>query len=75
MPKSTPLPYRITQNLDVRSKEGQELVALGNREMDITKGEMSALLALCEESRHSQPLKGARNLGPLPHDDPHSRFN
>lgn len=57
--------YRIIDDLDVHSKEGQELALLGRAEIDMAEKEMPGLMAVREEFRKSQPLRGARIAGCL----------
>lgn len=57
--------YKIIDDLDIRSSEGQELARLGREEILIAEAEMPGLMAVREEFREAQPLKGARIAGCL----------
>lgn len=57
--------YRIKDDLDVRSIEGEALAALGHREIELAEHEMPGLRALRKEFSSSQPLQGARIAGCL----------
>ena len=57
--------YRIVDDLDIHSKEGLLLAALGRREIELAEKEMPGLMALRKEYGKSKPLKGARIAGCL----------
>lgn len=57
--------YRIQNQIDIFSPEGKELAEWGRKEMDIAEKEMPGLMAIREEFRVEQPLKGARIAGCL----------
>ncbi len=57
--------YRIQQDLDINSPEGQALAELGRREIEIAEQEMPGLMTLRKEFSASQPLRGARIAGCL----------
>lgn len=60
-----PKDYRVVRDLDVKSKEGIELAQWGREEITIAEHEMPGLMAIREEFRAAQPLKGARIAGCL----------
>lgn len=62
---STQNDYRITRQLDIESKEGQELARLGRQEIYMAEQEMPGLMAVRQEFQKTQPLKGARIAGCL----------
>ncbi|MCE5319317.1 MAG: adenosylhomocysteinase [Parachlamydia sp.] len=57
--------YRIVNNLDVASPEGQQLAVWGRSEIEMAEHEMPGLMALRREFGHIKPLKGARIAGCL----------
>ncbi len=57
--------YRIKDNLDVSSPDGEALAALGRREIEMAEHEMPGLITLRKELAPSQPLRGARIAGCL----------
>jgi adenosylhomocysteinase len=57
--------YRIKDNLNVHSPEGEALATLGRREIEMAEYEMPGLMALRKEFSSSQPLRGARIAGCL----------
>lgn len=57
--------YKIVDDLDVNSPEGQQLARLGLEEIVMAEKEMPGLMAIRKEFEHSQPLKGARIAGCL----------
>jgi adenosylhomocysteinase len=57
--------YRIKDNLNVSSLEGEALANLGRREIEMAEHEMPGLMALRKEFAPSQPLRGARISGCL----------
>lgn len=57
--------YKIVNDLDVNSEEGQKLAEWGRQEIEMAEKEMPGLMALREEFGDSQPLKGARITGCL----------
>ncbi|MGA8164687.1 MAG: adenosylhomocysteinase [Waddliaceae bacterium] len=57
--------YRIKNNLNIETQEAGKLAEWGEKEIELAKKEMPGLLALKEEFRASQPLKGARIAGCL----------
>lgn len=57
--------YRIVDDLDINSKEGKELARLGHEEILMAEKEMPGLMAIRDEFKKSQPLKGARIAGCL----------
>lgn len=57
--------YRIVNSLDVNSEEGKKLVTLGREEIGLAEIEMPGLMAIRNEFKKSQPLKGARIAGCL----------
>lgn len=65
MTKPMQIDYRIVNELSVSSVEGSQLAEWGKREIEIAEKEMPGLMALREEYRTSQPLKGARIAGCL----------
>ena len=58
-------PYRIARELDINSADGKELAELGRHEIDMAEAEMPGLMAIRQEFKKSQPLKGARIAGCL----------
>lgn len=57
--------YRIVNNLDISTPQGQQLAALGRHEIEMAESEMPGLMALRHEFASAQPLKGARIAGCL----------
>lgn len=57
--------YKITNDLDVDSPEGKELVRWGRLEIEMAEKEMPGLMALRKEFGASRPLGGARIAGCL----------
>ncbi|MBA3723015.1 MAG: adenosylhomocysteinase [Parachlamydiaceae bacterium] len=57
--------YRVLNDIDVNSIQGQELTQLGRREIEIAAHEMPGLMAIKKEFSSSKPLKGARIAGCL----------
>lgn len=57
--------FKIKDNLDPQKGEGLELAEWGRREIKLAEKEMPGLMALREEYREKQPLKGARIAGCL----------
>ena len=57
--------YKIVNDLDVSSPEGKALADWGRAEIVLAEKEMPGLMAIREEYRDSQPLKGARIAGCL----------
>lgn len=57
--------YRIVNDLDVASQEGQQLAVWGRNEIEMAEHEMPGLMALRKEFGHSKPLRGARIAGCL----------
>lgn len=57
--------YRIVNDLDVVSPEGQQLARWGRSEINMAEHEMPGLMALRKEFGDSKPLKGARIAGCL----------
>lgn len=57
--------YKIVNDIDCESKEGQELIEWGRQEIEIAEKEMPGLMALRKEFGTSQPLSGARITGCL----------
>lgn len=57
--------YRIQENLDVFSADGEALASLGRREIEMAEHEMPGLMALKKEFSSTQPLSGARIAGCL----------
>lgn len=57
--------YRIKENLNITSPEGEALASLGRREIEMAEHEMPGLMALRKEFASSQPLSGARISGCL----------
>ena len=59
IPPSIENDYRITRQLNIESTEAQQLALLGRERIYIAKQEMPGLMAIREEFRKAQPLKGA----------------
>jgi len=57
--------YKIVDDLDVNSPQGQELVSLGRSEIGLAEVEMPGLMAIRKEFAATKPLKGARIAGSL----------
>jgi adenosylhomocysteinase len=57
--------YKIVDDLDINSPEGKKLARLGREEILIAEAEMPGLMAVREEFKQAQPLKGARIAGCL----------
>lgn len=57
--------YRIVDEIDVSSAEGQKLVASGLKEIELAEREMPGLMALRKEYASQKPLKGANVAGSL----------
>lgn len=57
--------YRVVNDLDISSKEAQELAQWGREEISMAAKEMPGLMAIRDEFQQSQPLKGARIAGCL----------
>lgn len=57
--------YRICNNLDINSEAAKELARQGRAEIALAEKEMPGLMALREEYKNTQPLKGARIAGCL----------
>ncbi len=57
--------YKIKNDLDAHKGEGLALAEWGQREIQLAEKEMPGLMALREEYRDSQPLKGTRIAGCL----------
>ncbi|MFQ5730244.1 MAG: adenosylhomocysteinase, partial [Waddliaceae bacterium] len=57
--------YRIVDDLDIDSPKGSLLAEWGRKEIELAEKEMPGLMALREEYRDRQPLKGARIAGCL----------
>ena len=57
--------YKIVADLDADSIEAKELAARGRAEIEMAEKEMPGLMAIREEHRAAQPLKGARIAGCL----------
>lgn len=57
--------YRIVDDIDISSPQGQELAKWGRQEITIAEKEMPGLLALRARYGQAQPLKGARIAGCL----------
>jgi adenosylhomocysteinase len=57
--------YRIVNDLDIDSTEGQQLAEWGRQEIEMAEKEMPGLMALRKEFGASKPLSGARIVGCL----------
>lgn len=57
--------YKIVRGLDIKSGEGKELARLGREEIGMAEKEMPGLMAIRDEFKKAQPLKGARIAGCL----------
>lgn len=57
--------YHIVDQLSVNSPEGRALAERGRREIRMAEEEMPGLMALREQYRTTQPLRGARIAGSL----------
>jgi adenosylhomocysteinase len=57
--------YRIINDLDITSSEGQCLAQRGRLEMELAEKEMPGLMALRKEFTEAKPLNGARIAGCL----------
>jgi adenosylhomocysteinase len=57
--------YRIVDDLDVHSVEGEKLAQFGRAEIALAEKEMPGLMAIREEFSGSRPLAGARIAGCL----------
>lgn len=57
--------YRIVNNWDIKSEAAKELARQGRAEITLAEKEMPGLMALRDEFKETQPLKGARIAGCL----------
>lgn len=57
--------YKIINDLDISSTQGQELAALGRAEISMAESEMPGLMTLRKEYSSTKPLTGARIAGCL----------
>lgn len=57
--------YRIAHDLNIESSEAKQLAEWGRAEINLAEKEMPGLMAIREEFKASQPLKGARIAGCL----------
>lgn len=57
--------YRIVDDIDISSEQGQELARLGRAEIQLAEVEMPGLMTIREQYSHTKPLKGARIAGCL----------
>lgn len=63
--KSTQVDYRVCKEAMENPKVFKELAEWGRKEIEIAETEMPGLMALIEEYKDQQPLKGARIAGCL----------
>lgn len=63
--KQATKPYKIAGDLSIQSDECMRLAEWGRKEIALAEIEMPGLMALREEFRKQQPLKGARIAGCL----------
>lgn len=57
--------YKIVDDLNIESEQGQNLATWGRAEISIAEKEMPGLMAIREHYRQSKPLAGARIAGCL----------